>query len=248
MAEYFQAKRELLMEGDSYGDMVAAYPAYWSGLRCLELGILMDMQVLGHIWQGQIIWRDPQIEAWAAAATPNVGALQKLLSRLEDQRAVWLQIRAFQGSESRGQRTEEDNSEPPPWVTKVEVESYLKLAADQDQGPGAGAISVTSDQPGAPSQPGKAEQDSPDARSGAGEASGTRAAVPGAPPAAARGELEPGAGGDPQGVPQPRGQEGQPATGEERATGPSPRVQGFSGGRERADQQLKGEPPSTKGG
>ena len=40
--EYFRAKRELLMEGDSYGDMAAAYPAYWSSLRPLELVILMD--------------------------------------------------------------------------------------------------------------------------------------------------------------------------------------------------------------
>ena len=37
MEEYFQAKRELLLDCNSYGDMVAAYPAYWSGLRCLEL-------------------------------------------------------------------------------------------------------------------------------------------------------------------------------------------------------------------
>ena len=40
--EYFRAKRELLMEGDSYGDMAAAYPAYWSSLRPLEPVILMD--------------------------------------------------------------------------------------------------------------------------------------------------------------------------------------------------------------
>ena len=40
--------------------------------------------------------RDPQIEEWAADTTPNVGALQKLLSNLEDQRAVWPQVRAFQ--------------------------------------------------------------------------------------------------------------------------------------------------------
>ena len=72
--EYFQAKRELLMEGNPYGDMVAAYPAYWSGLRCLELGILMDTRVLGHIWLGQIIGRNPQIEE-CAATTPNVEAL-----------------------------------------------------------------------------------------------------------------------------------------------------------------------------
>ena len=62
MEEYFQAKRELLLDCNSYGDMVAAYPAYWSGLRCLELVILMDARVLGHIWLGQIMGRDPQIE------------------------------------------------------------------------------------------------------------------------------------------------------------------------------------------
>ena len=103
MDEYFQAKQELLMEGDPYGDMVAAYQAYWSGLRFLELGMLMDMGVLGHIWPGQIIGRDPQIEEWAAATAPTVRALQRLLSGLEDQRALWLQIRAFQGSGSRSQ-------------------------------------------------------------------------------------------------------------------------------------------------
>ena len=145
MAEYCQAKRELLMEGVSYGDMVATYPAYWSGLRCLELGILMDTRVLGHIWPGQIIGRDPQIEEWAAATAPNVGALRKLLSSLEDQRAVWPQIRAFQGNGSRGQQKEGDTSKPPPWVTEVEGESHLEPAADQDQGPSAVAVSVTSD-------------------------------------------------------------------------------------------------------
>ena len=93
--EYFQAKRELLLEGDSYGEMEAAYPAYWRGLRCLELVILMDARVLGHIWPGQIMGRDTQIEEWAAANAPDVRTLQELLSSLEDQRAVWPQIRAF---------------------------------------------------------------------------------------------------------------------------------------------------------
>ena len=88
------------MEGDSYGEMVAAYPAYWRGLRDLELGMLMDMRVLGHIWPGQIMGRDPRIEEWATAIAPNVGALQRLLSGLEDQRTLWPQIQAFQ--ESRG--------------------------------------------------------------------------------------------------------------------------------------------------
>ena len=73
MEEYFQAKGELLMEGDAYGDMIAAYPAYWSGLRHLELVILMDARVLGRIWPGQIIGRDPQIEEWAADTAPTWG-------------------------------------------------------------------------------------------------------------------------------------------------------------------------------
>ena len=89
MEEYFQAKRELLMDGDAYGDMIAAYSAYWSGLRCWELVILMDAPVLGRICLGQIIGRDPQIEEWAADTAPDVGALQKLLLNLDDQRAVW---------------------------------------------------------------------------------------------------------------------------------------------------------------
>ena len=72
----------------------------------------------------------------------------------------------------------------------------------------------------------------------------TRAAAPGVPPVAAQRELEPGVGGDPPGRPQPRGREGQPATGEERATEPPPRAQEFGGGRERADRPLAGEPPS----
>ena len=88
MEEYFRAKWELLSEGDPYGDLMATYPAYWSGLRCLELGILIDMRVLRRIWRGQIIRREPQIEEWAAATAPNLGALQRLLSRLEDQRAL----------------------------------------------------------------------------------------------------------------------------------------------------------------
>ena len=52
--EYFRAKRDLLMEDDDYGDMIAAYPAYWNGLRQLELVMLMDAQVLGRVWTGQI--------------------------------------------------------------------------------------------------------------------------------------------------------------------------------------------------
>ena len=101
--EYFRAKWELLMEGDAYGDLIAAYPAYWSGLRRLELVILMDERVLGHIWPGQIMDRDPQIEEWAADTAPDVGALQKLLSNLDNQRAAWSQVKAFRWGGSRGQ-------------------------------------------------------------------------------------------------------------------------------------------------
>ena len=57
--------------------------------------------------------RDPQIEEWAAATAPDVGALQKLLSSLEDQRAVWPQIRTLQGDGSR------DASRAPLQMTKV---------------------------------------------------------------------------------------------------------------------------------
>ena len=78
MEEYFQAKRELLGEGNTYGDMMAAYPAYWSGLRSGELVVLMDVRVLGRVWQGQIMGQDPQIEEWTADAAPNMGALQQL--------------------------------------------------------------------------------------------------------------------------------------------------------------------------
>ena len=73
--EYFQAKRDLLMDGDNYGDMIAAYPAYWSGLRHLELVMLMDARVLGRIWLGQIMGQNPQMEEWAADTAPDVGAL-----------------------------------------------------------------------------------------------------------------------------------------------------------------------------
>ena len=162
--------------------------------------------------------RDPQIEEWAAATAPDVGALQKLLSSLEVQRAVWLQIRAFQRDGCRSQQKKGYASRPPPQVTEVERESHLEPDADQDQGPGAVTASATSDPPGAPLQPGEAERGSPDARKGTGEGSETWTAAPGVPYGAAQGGLEPGRGGDPPGGPQLRGGEGQPAAGKEGAT------------------------------
>ena len=85
------------MEGDAYGDMMATYPAYWSGLKSRELVVLMDARVLGRGWSGQIMGQNPQVEEWAAAVAPDVGALQHLLSTLDDQRAVWSQVRVFAG-------------------------------------------------------------------------------------------------------------------------------------------------------
>ena len=101
------------MDDDLYRDMIAAYPAYWSSLKRLELVILMDARVLGRIWTGQIMGRDPQIEAWAADTAPDVVALQKLLFTLDDQRAVWAQVRAFRWGGSRGQRGEENVCRTP---------------------------------------------------------------------------------------------------------------------------------------
>ena len=128
------------------------------------------------------------------------------------------------------------------------MESHLEPAADQDQGPGAVTVSVTSDRPGAPLQPGEAERGSPDTKRGAGKVPETRAAVPGVLSTGAQGEREPGVGVDPLGGPQLRRREGQPVTGEEGATGPPTQTQEFSGGRERADQPLAGEAPSKEGG
>ena len=157
MEEYFRAKRDLLMDGNDYGDLIAAYPAYWSGLRHLELVILMDARVLGHIWPGQILGRDPQIEECAADTAPDMGALQQLLSNLDDQRAVWSQIRAFPEGGSRGQREEGDTSQNPPRVTEAEGESYLEPVAGPDQEPGAVAVGATSDPSVAPLHLGEVE-------------------------------------------------------------------------------------------
>ena len=117
--EYFRAKRELLVEGDAYGDMMATYPAYWSGLKSRELVVLMDARVLRRGWSGQIMGRNPQIEEWAAAVAHDVGALQHLLSTLDDQRAVWSQVRVFRWCGSRSQRGEGDDSQNPLGVTRT---------------------------------------------------------------------------------------------------------------------------------
>ena len=189
--EYFRAKRDLLMEGDAYGDMIAAYLAYWSGLRRLELVILMDARVLGRIWTGQIMDRDPQIEAWAADTAPDVGALQKLLSTLDDQWAVWLQVRALRWGESRGQRGERDVSRDPPSGTEAGEEYDLEPAASPDQKASAVGTLVTSDTPRAPLHRGEEAQGEPGPKGVASAGAKDWAAVPGVPWGAAQGGLEP---------------------------------------------------------
>ena len=73
--------------------------------------------------------RDPQIEEWTAAIAPNVGALQRLLSGLENQWTLWPQIRAFQ--ESPGRLKEGDTGKPLPPTTTVKVDGHLGPAAYQ---------------------------------------------------------------------------------------------------------------------
>ena len=133
-------------------------------------------------------------------------------------------------------------------MTEAERESHLEPDADQDQEPGAITASGVSDPPGAPPPPGEAERSSPDIRRGTGEVWGTQTAATGVPSAATQGGLGPGRGGDPPGGPQPRGQEGQPAAGEEGATESPPWAQEFGRGRERANQPLAGKAPSQEGG
>ena len=221
MEEYFWAKLELLTEGDVYRDMIAAYPTYWSGLRRLELVILMDARVLGRIWTGQILDRDPRLEAWAADTTLDVGTLQKLLPALDDQRAVWSQVRAFCWGESWSRREEGDVSRNPLKATEAEGEGYLEPAASLGRNEGAPEAAVASDPLGAPLHLGKVGRSSAGMERAASAASGTWAAVPGVPPGTALGGLKPGASGELPGKPQPQQGEGQLATEEEGAAAPA---------------------------
>ena len=204
MEEYFRAKQDLLMEGNAYGDIIAAYPAYWSGLRRLELVILMDARVLGRIWMGQIVDRDPQIEAWSTDNAPDVGALQKLLSTLDNQRAEWSQVRTFQWGDSRGQRGERDVGREPPRVTEAGEEDDLEAAASPDQKASAVGTLATSDTPSAPLHLGEEAQGGPGARGVASAGAKDWTAVPGVPLGAAQGGLEPEEYGDSPGRPEPR--------------------------------------------
>ena len=170
-----------------------------------------------------------------------------MLSNLDNQRAVWSQIRAFHGGGSRGQREEGDTSQNPPRVTEAEGESYLEPVAGPDQEPGAVAVGATSDPSVAPLHLGEAERGSPGTRRAASAAFENRAAAPGVPPGAAQGGLEPGGDGDLLGGPQPRSGEGQPAARGERAAAPLRVVPEPGGEREKADPPLVEEPPSKEG-
>ena len=170
-----------------------------------------------------------------------------MLSNLDDQRAVWLQIRVFRWGGSRGQREEGGASQNPPMVTEAKGAGYLESAAGPDQKPDAVGVAATSNQSVVPLHLGEAERGSTGTRRVASAASETRAVAPWVPPGAAPGRLEPGGGGDLLGGPQPRRGEGQPAAREERAAAPL-RVATESGGeREQAGPPLVEESPG-KGG
>ena len=112
--EYFRAKQELLLEGDPYGNLRAAYPAFWSGLRDQGLGDLLDILVWGHPWPRQIVGKNPQIEEWAATVAPDLEALQDLLSRMERQQALGKQIRALRRDKGPGPLGEPGAGTPTP--------------------------------------------------------------------------------------------------------------------------------------
>ena len=170
-----------------------------------------------------------------------------MLSNLDDQRAMWSQIRAFRWGGSRGQREEEDASPKPPRVTEAEGDGYLEPAVGPDQKPGAVGVTAISDPSLAPLHWEGAERGSTGTRRVASAASGTWAAALGVPPGAAQGMIESGGGGDLLGGPQPHRGERQPAARGEGAAAPLRVATESGGGREQANPPLVEEPPS-KGG
>ena len=180
--------------------------------------------------------RNPQIEAWAAETAPDVMALQKLLTNLDDQRAVWSQVRAFRWSGSQGQREEGDVSRSPPRATEAEGGGDLEPTAGPDQKSGAVGVMATSGPPRAPLHRGEVAQGSPGPRGVASAAPENWAAMPRVPAGAAQGGMEPRECGDLLGGPQPHPGEGQPTAQEGRAAAP-PRVAAEPGrGKESTDE------------
>ena len=141
-----------------------------------------------------------------------------MLSTLDDQWAVWLQVRALRWGESRGQRGERDVSRDPPRVAEAGGEDDLEPAASPDQKASAVGTLATSDTPRAPLHLGEEAQGGPGPKGVASAGAKDWAAVPRVPGEAAQGGLEPGEGGNSPGRPQPRRREGQPAAQEGEAT------------------------------
>ena len=175
--------------------------------------VLMDARVLGRVWQGQIMGRDPQVEEWAADAAPDVEALQQLLSTLDEQRAVWPQLRVFRLGESRGPREEGDTSRGPRGATEAQREGYPGPVAGPDPRPGAAGVAAIPGPSVAPLRRGEVDRGITGPGRADGAASRTRAATPGVPPRAAPGKVGPGGGESPLGGPQPGRGEEQPAGG-----------------------------------
>ena len=170
-----------------------------------------------------------------------------MLSTLDDQWAVWLQVRALRWGESRGQRGERDVSRDPPSGTEAGEEYDLEPAASPDQKASAVGTLVTSDTPRAPLHLEEEAQGGLGPRGVASAGAKDQAAVPGVPGEAAKGVLEPGECGDSLGRPQPRRREGQPAAQEGKATVP-PRVGTKPDGRgDMAGPPLVEAPPGQEG-
>ena len=160
-----------------------------------------------------------------------------MLSTLDNQSAVWSQVRAFRWSGSRGQRGEGNASQKPPGATEAKREGYPGPVAGPNQRPGAAGVAVIPGPSVAPLRRGEGERGITGPGRADSAASGTRAAASGVPPRAAPGRVRPGGGGDPLGGPQPGRGERQPAAGWKGAAAPR------QGGTEAEEEREKAGPP-----
>ena len=211
--EYFQAKRELLMEGDAYGDMIAANLAYLERLATpgasdtdgrAGAGAHLARPDHGERPPDRGVGRRHRPRRWgpAAAAVKPGQPASRMVTNTGFPRKRELRPVGGGGHESK-----------PPSVTEAEGEGFLEPAAGQDQGPGA--VAETSDQSAATLHPGEEKRSSLGTRRVASAESGTWAFAPGVPPGAAQGGLELRGGKDlMKGPPQCQGG-GQPAAREE---------------------------------
>ena len=106
--EYFRAKQELLLEGDPYGNLRAAYPAFWSGL--------LDMLVWGHPWPWQIVGKNPPNQGVGCRHRPGLGSIagSTIVARMESQQVLGKQIRAIPCDQGPGQLGEPGAGTPTP--------------------------------------------------------------------------------------------------------------------------------------